>query len=358
MLTSDFSWLDPVLFRLEHSRGDPLEGALARRLRSLVVSSRQSSTLNQYKHVWLKFQRWCAARQPPRCPLPASHDTVALYMVFLFEHCVEKDHGYGGIKTASAAIFCVHDLAGLTDPPTKHPLCKLVRESCKRVLGMKVKNRKEPFTAQLMVDLVLTFAREQPTPARVTIITLLILCFAAGLRFDDAVKLQWRDVTFYPGYFTVFLKERKNDVYREGDIVPVADGTTVACPRTWMKALRHVSGGGADGDQFLFRGFDGNGAESRRYDVPMREEQLSYSQAHYHAIKHLSKVMGLSYDETAELYGLHSGRSGCATGAVKGGIVDRDLLCIQVGWRDPRCANRYIQLSHEQRLTVSRALGL
>lgn len=352
----DYSWLEPALRNVAHSPTDSVEALLATRLRTLVLCSRQTSTLQQYKGTWLKFARWCAERSPPRCPLPASHVTVALYLVHLFEYCVAKEYGYSVIKSASAAIFCVHELAMESSRPTKHALCKLVRESCKRVLGLKVKNRKEPFTSQMMVDLVITYGREEPTQARLTVLALLILCFAAGLRFDDAVKLKWKDVVFYPDSFTVFLAWRKNDVYREGDVVPVAKGSTVADPWRMLKALKHVSG--EEPEQFVFRAFDGANAERKRYNVMMKEEQLPYSQAHYHCIKHLSKVMGLSFEETSQLYGLHSGRSGCATEAVDSGIVDRDLLCCQIGWRDHRCANKYIRLSHDSRLAVSRSLGL
>jgi hypothetical protein len=89
------------------------------------------------------------------------------------------------------------------------------------------------------------------------------------------------------------------------------------------------------------------------------ELQIGYAQAHYHCLKFLAKVLGITQAECKKLYGLHSARSGAATAAVGNGYEDRrDLLCCQMGWRDQRSAARYVKASVEVRLGVSRAVGL
>jgi hypothetical protein len=341
---------------VQHSPADQVEAQLVQRLKVLVLSNRRSSTLQQYKSYWTRFVKWCAQRHPPRPALPASHVTVALYLVSLFEDCVARDLTYSAIKSASAAIFCMHDLALLDDRPTQHALCTLVRDSALLLLGLRVTNRKEPFTAAMMVGMVLCYPDLWDKPPLLTIVTMLVLCFAAGLRFDDAVKLRVRHLTFYPDHFTVFLPWRKNDVYRVGHMVPVARGQTAADPYRLVTALLNAAPDGAE--KPIFRGFEGAQAERRHYNVPMKAEALTYAQAHYHGLTPLSQVLGLSQEDTAELYDLHSGRSGCATTAVGADIDDRDLLCCQMGWRDQRCANKYIKLAHGYRLQVSSSLGL
>ncbi len=83
--------------------------------------------------------------------LPALPLTVAMFLTAV----TQRAASYVVMKTASAATATHHEVAGGTDaPPTKHALCKAVRQAAKRRLGLQVQHRKEPLAAAEVVRLV------------------------------------------------------------------------------------------------------------------------------------------------------------------------------------------------------------
>lgn len=359
------SILSRGLASLRISEGDAVEVGLRQSMLALVVSSRKATTLRSYLGPIRKFEQWCASRAPARCSLPACPTTVALYLVSEHERCVANHLTYAVIKRASAAIFTMHELF-CYDPPTKHVLPKLVRAGSKRVLGQAVLNRKEPFTADMMVAVAELYAGPGSAAARVMLVALLVLCFAGGFRFSDVADVLVQDVSFHaatasvPEHMRVYVRERKNDQYRESDTVPIIVGQSAACP---VRLVQRViqQGNLARGD-FLFRGFTGARAEATAYKACKflePPERLAYDQARSHCLRLLAKVCGVPFAECSKVYGMHSGRSGAATAAVPHGFGgQRDLLCCQMGWRDPRSAARYVKEDVAARLRISASVGL
>ncbi len=79
---------------------DPVEVGLASSLHEVVVAHVTGSTASAYVGPWNHFVNWCASLAIPRCPLPSSEITVALYLRYV----VQRSKSYGPVKSHSAAI--------------------------------------------------------------------------------------------------------------------------------------------------------------------------------------------------------------------------------------------------------------
>jgi len=99
---------------------------------------------------------------------------------------------------------------------------------------------------------------------------------------------------------------------------------------------------------FLFRGIvKTKNGEGQRDSGP-----LSYTTV---SEQFRSKLIDLGY-ETKE-FGLHSLRSGGTSAAAKAGVLDR--LFRQHGrWKSEVCKDGYVEDSEENRLSVSRSIGI
>ena len=119
----------------------PAHAELLQATQGMMVGSRALSSLAQYQNPWLAFCKFCA--EGKYVALPAHPLVVAMFLT-----AVAKSAASYVVKTASAAIFTHHEMAGVEAPPTKHVMCKGVRAAAKRQLGLAVRNRKEPLTLE------------------------------------------------------------------------------------------------------------------------------------------------------------------------------------------------------------------
>jgi integrase len=72
-------------------------------------------------------------------------------------------------------------------------------------------------------------------------LTLIILGFAAFLRFDDLIQLKGTDVSFHEGFCKIFLRKRKNDLVRQGGWVLIASSGKKTCPVTNLRQFHMAS---------------------------------------------------------------------------------------------------------------------
>ena len=123
----------------------------------------------------------------------------------------------------------------------------------------------------------------------------------------------------------------------------------VSCPVNALERYFSVAGIVADSDDFLFKpGFRVKGIG----DLIKRRKCLSYTRA--------TEIFRCRFEEwvpNIRGYSLHSCRSGGASAAAQMGVSDR---CFQRHgrWKSASCKNRYVEDSLDDRLSVSKSLGL
>lgn len=333
---------------------DPEDTPLLQQTLQAVVSSRASSTMQLYSQPWLAFKSWCDQR-PSRGPaLPATELTVAMYL----QHVVNSASSYAVVKTASAAIYTAHRLAGIPERaiPTKLEKPKAVRAAAKRQLGLKVVNRKDPLDLEdcLAIVAILAPADKEMPVWSLMLATYTMVCFAGFLRYNDAAQLMACDVKIYGDRAELFISKRKNDQFRKGDVVVLARGHTVACPVGLLE--RYLLSAGLSGAVPLFQSFDGQQARFQPRLAKLSGAALSYEQARYHVLKMVAKVKGITAQEVRALFGLHSLRSGGATFVAKVGVCERDFQA-HGGWACRESMLRYLEANLDAKLGVTKVMG-
>ena len=83
---------------------------LEQQAEDFVRAAKAPSTLRAYRSDWDHFQRWCA--QHTLCPLPASPETIALYLT-----AMAATHRPATMTRRLTAITKAHAIAGHPSPP-------------------------------------------------------------------------------------------------------------------------------------------------------------------------------------------------------------------------------------------------
>jgi hypothetical protein len=315
-----------------------------------VAGSRALSTLKQYQGSWSEFCAFCVERG--YVAVPALPVTVAMFLTVV----AKRAQSYAVVKSASAAIFTHHELAGVAVSPTKHVWCKAVRSAAKREIGLAVKNRKEPLTLEVLVCLVSLLTGPCGALHELMLATYIMVCFAGFLRYDDAQRLLVKDVKLYEDRAELFLCQRKNDQFRQGSVVVLAAGVSDACP---VRLLRRFLAEAKWAPELpLFRDYNGHQARSTRRlgPVDFKLEAVAYAKMRTLVLRYVGKVLGLPAADVQERFGLHSLRSGGATAVAAVGVEER-LFQAHGGWRSREAMLPYLKESLPNRLAVSAALG-
>ncbi|KAK3282126.1 hypothetical protein CYMTET_10121 [Cymbomonas tetramitiformis] len=174
------------------------------------------------------------------------------------------------------------------------------------------------------------------------------------LRYKD-MKFVWVElVNFFPTHMEALLTERKNDQFREGDVVYIARGTRRdTCPVALCEAL--ISRARLSGLVNLFQGWDGRAARFRPLEAQLNGRHMEYPQCRREVHKFLQRTTGMSEAEVPKKWGTQSLRSGGATVAAR--KVSFRLFQQHGAWHTASSAHRYILDPTETRLSVTRALG-
>jgi hypothetical protein len=209
---------------------DPEVRRLLSAFKTAAPLSRAAGTLQTYAGPWSRFRAWCISKNTSY--LPASPLTVSLYLTKLWETATSPSP----VLTASGAIFFHHSLAGLPSP-TEHHLVTMVREFTRRT-RLAGQNKKNPFLASHIRRLVSLWADSGAPLNKLMMTTAVILCFAAFLRCDELLSLQWEQIRFVgQTHMGLFIEHQKTDQYRAGTWKIVARVGGPCCPVALVERL-------------------------------------------------------------------------------------------------------------------------
>ena len=181
-------------------------------------------------------------------------------------------------------------------------------------------------------------------------LTVFLVGYAGFLRFDELSNLKESDVQILEEHMELFIESSKTDQYRDGAWVVIARTASKLCPVTMME--RYLNLGQIAGQDLpdlpLFRGI----TNTRGGGKLRKSGGLSYSRMREVVLEMLSAV-GLD----KRRFGLHSLRSGGASAAANAGVPDR-MFKRHGRWRSENAKDGYVQDALDERLKVSRNLGL
>lgn len=209
-----------------------------------IDASMPAGTRSKYEKWWRDFIAWC--ERTGRTPLPATAETIANYITYLFsERVVEAGRSKGQtglslstISQARWAIAKAHELAEVELPSLKKSR-KAIR-GYKNALAEAKDPRLRPQKAVAATADILQKLADAPQAPGLTGLRdrcMLLMWYSLGARASEIITVNLEDVTEMPGGLLVALYRKKTD--DDGEVaIPVQHASlTVEAFRAWRDAL-------------------------------------------------------------------------------------------------------------------------
>ena len=278
--------------------------------------------------------------------IPAKPLHIALFITKLSQVAVLNNTGYSPIQSVIYSIRWGHNLAGIEDCPTNHPLVKSSLEGAKRSLARPVRP-KEPLPVDTVEKIAEHYASSDSL-ATIRFLFILLVGFAGFFRLNEIQNLELKDVEIFADHMSVRVPKRKNDQYREGHTSLIARSGKSTCPVAITEKLIKLLPVSDSCSLPLVRRI----VKSKRKELYHNSKGISYSTVRGEFNRFVSPFV-----KDISIYGTHSIRSGAASSpACKN--ISAELLDMHVGWRCASSKFRYIKHSVSDRLKVSKAIGL
>lgn len=251
-------------------------------------------TVSGYGYDWAMFVKWCD--EVGLSPLPASSDTLCLYLTDLLEH---------GAKVTTArrrkcSIVYEHRTRGLPSPMSIE-VAELL-SGAQRLRAEKPRQMR-PLTVQQLRAMSIDLAAVG-TDAAMRNRAILVVGFASALRRSNVAMLNIEDVEFCAEGLVLAIHREKNDPQSKGRLIAIRTGEHAStCPvnvlRAWLQR----------------RGYTTPGPLFWRLDRLHQTQRLD-GECLLRIVKKCVKRIGLDPDD----FGAHSLRSGLVTAAGEANI--------------------------------------
>lgn len=283
-----------------------------------TVPPNASNTQRGYAADWRMFEAWCAASG--RRPLPASADTVWLYMTSMF---VDRKCKSFTCTRHISAILHHHRAAEVAEPDVTK--ARELVSSVRRDRGERYEG-KQALTPKQLARLVASC--DPGTNAGTRDRAMLLLGFATSMRRSEIVALDLSDVSFESKGMAILVRKSKTDQNGRGRFIAVWNGEKpetdpVRLLRAWIERRGDWAGP-------LFPRTDGFG------DPIHRERMLA--QAVNQMLKRRLKRAGID----PRPYGSHSLRAGAITATAELGRSDQEIMNLS-GHRSAAVMRTYVR---------------
>lgn len=279
-------------------------GKLRAAAQLIVMNAQAHQTRRAYAIGWRHFSAWC--REAGRDPLPASPDTLKLFIVAHIDELAIKT-----IDQRIAAIVDKHR-SQKHEPPYTYELRELMR-GARREKGTAAK-RKDALTPDDLRKICAELLR-QKTALAIRDRAILTLGFAGMMRRSEIAALDLADIRFAPKGVAVRIRRSKTDQEAHGREFGVFHAKHAkACPVRSLRAWIYLRG---------------------RDPGPLFGITPA---AIGEAVKRCAKLIGL--DATA--YAGHSLRAGGITAAAEDGVPE-SLIMQRSGHRSVQTVTGYVR---------------
>ena len=298
------------------AEGAFVRAQLVESARDYAAHAKAPRTRRAYRQAFQRFAAWTEAQGVQ--PLPASSETVALYLTAL----AQAGRKVSTLELALAAVSQAHKAAGF-DSPRPSAVVHEVMRGIRRTLGVAPRQAAPVLVSDLRAMLHalpdgLLGLRDR---------ALLLLGFAGAFRRLELVGLDVEDVAFVADGLEVALKRSKTDQEGEGRKIGIPFGSSPAtCPVrsliAWTEAAGITSGP-------LFREVTRHGKVGT---TPLSDKTVA------RVVKRTAQRASLDPSR----FSGHSLRAGLATAAAKAGKTERAIMA-QTGHRSVTMVRRYIR---------------
>ena len=189
------------------------------------------STRKKYFRMFQKWETW--AKQKKVSVTPAQPIFFNLFLLFQ----MKKVSSFSTFSGITSAVAWAHKKLGLYSP-TESAMTKQLIRAGQRILGCATAKGKHPLKVEHLKALQDKFAFASLD--QLQIVTLGTLGFAGFLRWDNLSQIKTCDIDFHRGFIKIFLEKRKNDQFREGSWIYIAETETRYCPVGLLKCSVQV----------------------------------------------------------------------------------------------------------------------
>lgn len=306
----------------------------------LMGEARASATRAAYERAWAQFTAFCQSQGVSA--LPASAQTVAIYLTYLAAH---QHRALSTIRRQVAVISLMHQSQG-------HPPVLLRYEPLRTVWRGIVKQHGRPPVRATPIrpsDLARMVATCDDTPAGLRDRAVLLLGFATSFRRSELVRLTVADIEEDPDGLFITRGKSKTDAVG-GHVVWVPRGAHPAtCPvaayYAWVQAAGITEGP-------IFRGLTKHGGP-RRHALSDR--------AVAEIVKRRAELAGLTAvaweGHRARRYSGHSLRAGFITSAREQNVPVDEIMA-HTGHRSAQTLQVYVRRGSIRKSNVAGRLGL
>ena len=323
---------------------------LGAQMRAYLAAAKAPNTRKAYTSDWDEFESWAVYVR--RLPLPASPETVALYLANL----AAAEAKASTIARRLASIAEAHRTARLPSPTTD-PGVVAVWDGIRRVHGSAVENA-EPIRVPLLARIIAALPRvpvpgdqdpqdPDPEPPPLTLASkrdkaMLLVGFAAALRRSELAALDHKDVSWVDQGLVVTIRRSKTDQAGAGRRVGIPYGSRLeTCP---VRAVDAWCEAADIRDGRLFRPIN-------------RGDHLSGPGVSAAAVNRIVQRAVARTGTDPARYSAHSLRAGFATAAAEAGVDERSIMA-QTGHKSLTVARGYIREGSLFRNNPAAQLGL
>ena len=194
----------------------------------LLDAAFAESTLKKYRSSWSKWMSWCKQYdEVTYCPADP------FYICIYFNDLIMEKHSINTISAALCGIRWGHLKAGYNSP-TDCQLVKLAFKGAQRLANVERKNRKEPFTNEMIEQTVRRYGSSDNL-IHLRFLVICVLGFAGFFRISELLDLQVSDLNFKEDWYEITIKKSKTDQTREGNIVYISKTSTSTYPVYWYE---------------------------------------------------------------------------------------------------------------------------
>ena len=291
--------------------------------------------------MFKKWQSFCSTRNIN--VIPANYFSVAMFLTDMLEKGATKHT----VIPAVHAIKYHHQING-HEFRTNNPYIKGMMDAANRLPKLK-SNKKLPIPTETIINICEKY-KDSNSLADIRDLALISLSFAGFLRFDEVSSIKANHIKFEQDHMQIYLPKSKTDQIWDGTNIVIAKGETAACPMNLTKEYLARANIKENANEFIFRPLF---RSKSRSGIVYSNKKISYSTARECCIKKLKSV---GYKDIKS-FGLHSFRSGGATAAAKAKISG-DNVKRHGRWRTEESKERYIRKDLEERLEITKSLGL
>ena len=150
---------------------------------------------------------------------------------------MKKGSSFSTFSGITSAVAWAYKKLGFYSP-TESAMTKQLIKAGQRILDCATAKGKHPLKVEHLKALQDKFA--YASLDQLQTVTLATSCFAGFLRWDDLSQIKACDIEFHQGFTKIFQEKHKNDQFREGSWIYIAETETRYCPVSLLKCFLHI----------------------------------------------------------------------------------------------------------------------